>query len=156
MYKKVFGEALGLDVGWNCHISLSDGKIKAHPDSDLNEENENQLQPKLTANKKSFNTSLPNLVKTKFNKTQMSSLVKFDLSNLKSDRHRRRESSLKDSSTDDDEETLKTDYMIRRKSAEEKKKFLNRHRSEDEENSSHRTLHSERTLSDTEIVGNAV
>ena len=159
---RVFGEALGLDAGWNCHISLADdaasnGKLSSKSSrtevkgGSACDEHFPSFSLKLM-NRKPL--SLPNL-KTSTLFDPQTQTVKFDLSNLKSKEEEEEEAEEKEN----EDGVMSAKNNRYRESMQtngedfERKKLFEK---KDDESSSHQTGHSGHTLSDTDIIGNAV
>lgn len=129
--------------------------------------------------KKYLNLSLPNIkISSLIDNEMQQTAVKFDLSNIQDDNKKRLSnnkiaeneilmtidqnkqelSNQCDVDKDDDDDEFISNKHAMNDDVLDSKKLLNKHQTnkQDDESSSHQTGHSGRTLSDTEILGNAV
>lgn len=175
---KVFGEALGLDVGWNCHISLADENSSNNEQNCSNQAQNDSFSNNLFKNKKIMNVdlklnkkhgSLPNIKSSTVLYDNQTQTVKFDLSNIKS---KTSNNILINGEESNEEESNDSDNFVRKPVFRQgssfskgstddfdRKKLLNRNKQNnkaDDESSSHLTAHSGRTLTDSETLGSAV
>jgi hypothetical protein len=141
----VFGQELGLDIGWNCHISLNEDKPlqTEHATDSLSEtikQSERNHEEFIAHKKKAVNSSLPNLSMIPQKQT-----VKF---NLKSKKQIKPHEFIEMKSDDDYDN--QTDAMIfAEANIDVKIKSMHTTKLDDEEISSHQTATSE-------VVENAV
>ena len=177
---RIFGESLGLDAGWNCHISLA-AELEENCVENFETNLSNQFpndsfinSNNLMSKKNSFNlklnckhSSLPNIktaVTLYDNQTQT---VKFDLSNIKLKTNL--SNTTERENCDENENVLRKPAIFRQGSSFSKtsnedfdrKKPLSINNKQlnkptDDECSSHLTGQSGRTLTDSETLGNAV
>jgi hypothetical protein len=175
---RIFGESLGLDAGWNCHISLAaeleencvenfetNLSVQFPNDSFINSNN-------LMSKKNSFNlklnckhSSLPNIKTSVTLYDNQTQTVKFDLSNIKLKKNLSNTTERENCEEDDSLRKpifrqgsslskTSTEDFDRKKQLSIRNKPLNKQA--DDECSSHLTGQSGRTLTDSETLGNAV
>ena len=177
---RIFGESLGLDAGWNCHISLAaeEGNVVGNTEPNLSNQfqndsftnNNNLITKKFSFNMKlnGKNSSLPN-IKTSTLYDNQTQTVKFDLSNIKSKTNHNLLKKTERENCDENENVLRKPAIFRQGSSFSKtstedfdrKKPLSINNKQlnkptDDECSSHLTGQSGRTLTDSETLGNAV
>lgn len=177
---RTFAEMLGLDTGWNCYISLSDDS-KSFDKENVKELVESAQTAKRNAKKfegfspnslrsnesntnllknASFYQSLPSLklLKSKSSAYSSSHSVKFNLKNLRNVEEKIHEEDLVNDELNNQNDEIEKMVLIQKSSS---KKFnsaissTNR-ANQEEEILSHRTACSERTLSETDVLDNAV
>ncbi len=179
---RTFAEMLGLDTGWNCYISLSDDsnsfnkenvkdlventrttirntKLKKLQEFSPNSLYSNESNVKLLKNV-SFYQSLPSLkiLKGKSYANTYTHNVKFNLKNLHNLDEKIYEEGLLNDDLINQSEEIEPLVLIQKSSS---KKFNSATNStskanQDEDILSHRTDFSERTLSETDVLDNAV
>jgi hypothetical protein len=178
---RTFAEMLGLDTGWNCYISLSDESksfdkenvkelvesaqttkrnVKKFQGFSPNSLHSNESNTNLVKNA-SFYQSLPSLklLKSKSSAYSSSHSVKFNLKNLRHMEEKIHEEELVNDELNNQNDDIEKMVLIQKSSSKKFNSAINsatNRTNQDEEILSHRTACSERTLSETDVLDNAV
>jgi len=180
---RTFAEMLGLDTGWNCYISLSDDSKKFEKEN-VKELIENEPSKKRNKNDKEFvlnfspnslhsnnsnsnllknlsiYQSLPSLklMKSKSSVYSSSHSVKFNLKNLRNVGEKIHEEDLVNDELISQNEDIEKMVLIQTSSGKKFNSVMDStsRANQNEDIVSHQTAFSERTLSETDVLDNAV